>query len=183
MAIGREAIYVALFNQLQTLAAQTNPAAEGTITAAGQVVLPKVAMPPFQFADRRYRPVGDALVKYPALMLVEAGERYKRDVLGAPAAVTLVAYGVLQSAIGTDPNAIDATEINNLADAFEDAVETGAGQFQPGGNTLRTVTAGTSMLTDLALVCWISGRDREVIGQHEQRWSQQIMEIEIIATH
>jgi hypothetical protein len=104
MAIGREAIYAALFELLT----------QKLVAPAG----------PFAFAARRYRPASQTgTANFPALYLIRGREEYRRELLYGPATVALQAQLRIQSVIGEDPNAVTETQMNDLADAVEDVVE------------------------------------------------------------
>jgi hypothetical protein len=169
MALNREAIYAALFDELQTLAVAANPGAT--------YLLPKVAKPPFGFADRRYKIFGQlAKSQYPAMFMQEIGEHYERELMFGPATVTLVAHVVVQSYVGEDPAAIPAQEANNLADAIEDCIETGAGQFLRGHSRLKVNLDGSD---SLVLVARVSGRQVMYNASQNGRYTEATMEIEL----
>lgn len=108
MALGREAIYSALFNQIAAILLQP----------AG----------PFNYAGRRPVSIGTlGAEQYPALVLVEKGEDYDRSRLYAPARVTLYADLHVYSMQGDVPDESDVTNLNALADAVEDAVQAACG--------------------------------------------------------
>lgn len=105
VAIGREAIYEALF---QTLT-------QSLVSLNG----------PFKFASRRRMPMSQITTdNAPAFFLTEEGEVYDRSVLTAPTKVTLLAH-VHIIAIINDPLEVPAFTMNDLADAVETAVTTG----------------------------------------------------------
>jgi hypothetical protein len=154
-ALGREAIYSALFAQLQAKLDASNGG-------------------PFKFMSRRYSPPGSLpSSQYPALFLVEQGEMYERNRLFLPVRVTLLAHAVIQSLIGADPNSTPATEINNLADALETAVTT-----PDNLNGARTTT-----LSQLVQAAYINGRENQLIASASQMYSEQDAEIEMIISH
>ncbi|HWA79623.1 MAG TPA: hypothetical protein VG848_04855 [Acetobacteraceae bacterium] len=108
MALGREAIYSALFSQISAL----------LLAPAG----------PFNYAGRR--PVSMSTLaaeQYPAFVLVETGEDYDRSRLFAPAKVTLRADLFIYSLQGEIPDESDAGALNGLADAVEDAIQAACG--------------------------------------------------------
>jgi hypothetical protein len=108
MALGREAIYSALFAQLAAL-----------------LVWP---LGPFNYAGRRPVSMGTiAAEQYPAFVLVEKGENYDRSRLFAPAKVTLLADLFIYSLQGEVPDESDVAALNMLADAVEDAVQAACG--------------------------------------------------------
>jgi hypothetical protein len=194
MALGREAIYGQLFNELQTLCATTNPDAQAQMLAIGLKPLPKVANPPFVFGGRRWIALStERMDQYPSLMLVEKGETYERELTFAPAKVTLVAHVIVQTASGQNPDDVPAILVNNLADAVEDVIETGAGRFGRGANKLAIPNLDIpisdpdydSIAYDpgSVFVCRISGREVIYPAISEQVFSEQIFEVEIIATH
>lgn len=108
MALGREAIYQALFSQISAL----------IMAPAG----------PFQYAGRRPVSIGTlGAEQYPAFVLVERGENYDRSRLFAPAKVTLFADLFIYAMQGDVPDESDVSNLNALADAVEDAVEAACG--------------------------------------------------------
>ena len=91
MALGREAIYSALFSQIGAL----------LVAPAG----------PFNYAGRR--PVSMSMLaaeQYPAFVLVERGEDYDRHDLYAPARVTLYANLFIYSMFGDVPDEMARNE-------------------------------------------------------------------------
>ncbi len=152
-AIGREAIYAALFAQLNATLLSANGG-------------------PFNYSSRRYQPLGSlSTSQYPAFFLVERGEMYDRKHLWAPAKVSLLAHVVIQSAIGIDPNVVTATEVNDLADAVESAVGVPSWTKQP------------TPLLGLVQIAWINGREIVVPGSIKQQYSEQDLEVELILPH
>jgi hypothetical protein len=110
MAIGREAIYAALFELLTA----------NLLAPAG----------PFAFAARRYRPASQTgTANFPAFYLIRGREEYRRELLYGPATVVLQAHVRIQSVIGDDPNAVTETQMNNLADAVENVIENYGGEL------------------------------------------------------
>lgn len=108
MAIGREQIYSALFNQISAL------------------LLAPVG--PFNYAGRR--PVSMSMLaaeQYPAFVLVEKGEEYDRSRLFAPAKVTLFADLFLYTLQGEVPDESEVAALNGLADSVENAVQSACG--------------------------------------------------------
>jgi len=106
MALGREAIYSALFSQIS--------------------VLLLVPDGPFNYAGRR--PVSMSTLaaeQYPAFVLMEKGEEYDRSRLFTPTKVTLRADLFIYSLQGEVPDESDVSVLNGLADAVEDAVQVG----------------------------------------------------------
>lgn len=194
MSVQREIIYAQLFNVLQTLCASTNPDAAAQIAGVGLAVLPKVANPPFVFGARRYIALSASRMdQYPALILQEKGETYERETIYGPAKVTLVAHVIAQTASGQSPDDVPAILVNNLADAIEDAIETGAGRFPRGSNKLVIPNLDIPPTDpefgevggdyETVLVCRVSGREVIFPALAEQVFSEQIFEVEIIATH
>ena len=121
MSLGRETIYAALFNELQTQCGSTNPDAAALAAAVNIPLLPKVLAPTFVFGSRRPQVLGKLpLDQYPALQMLEKGERYDRPMMRGPAVITLIAHVHIQTASGQDPNAIPAIDANNFADIVED---------------------------------------------------------------
>lgn len=167
MSQGREQIYSTLFTSLVNALLVTPVQAPGAIwQAAGTPTLAK----PFLVASRRTRPLGTlGKGQYPCFYFYEKGEEYQRRLIGGPPIVTFVSYIRLESNLGDDPNLVTAVEVNNLADAVEDAVE-GA-------------LPGTNRLGGLVFECWISGREVVEVSTGPNRFSAQILEIETIVTH
>lgn len=100
----REAIYAALFAQLQTINANL---------VAGA--------PMIQTFMRRLVPTSRVDLQ-PALLMVEASEEYEHTTLSVPAKVTLVASVLIYTRDGADPNAVSATSLNRLLDSLEAAL-------------------------------------------------------------
>ncbi|MDE2100861.1 MAG: hypothetical protein KGL39_26680 [Patescibacteria group bacterium] len=149
MSLGRESIYSSFFNLLKS-----------------QLIAPTG---PFFFGSRRYRPPGQlGQAQYPAFFLTEVGEDYDRSVLYAPANVKLFAHITIQTINGNDPNAITATEINDMADAVEDAVSAAATE------------TGQNILNGKVQEAWINGRQAQVIASISARYSEQVMGVEIV---
>jgi hypothetical protein len=108
MALGREAIYSALFGQISVL------------------LLAPVG--PFNYAGRRPVSIGTiAAEQYPAFVLVEKGEMYERSRLFVPARVTLLADLFVYSLQGDVPDESNVSNLNGLADAVENAVQAACG--------------------------------------------------------
>jgi hypothetical protein len=108
MALGREAIYSALFGEICAL-----------LVAPGG---------PFNYAGRRPISIGSiAAEQYPAFVLIEKGELYDRSRLFAPARVTLLANLFIYSMQGNVPDESDVSSLNGLADAVENAVQAACG--------------------------------------------------------
>ncbi len=100
----REAIYAALFAQLQVINANLAP---GT--------------PAIQTFARRFIPTSRVDLQ-PALLMVEAGEEYEHPAIGAPAKVTLTAQVFVYTRDGADPDAVSATSLNGMLDSLEAAL-------------------------------------------------------------
>jgi len=125
---------------------------------------------PFAIASRRKFALGQAgIANYPALYLIEVGEEYTRQLMFGPPKVTFISHVQLESATGTDPNSVSASEINNLADVVEDAVE--------------GPLPGTDNLGGLVMVSRINGREVVDVASGSGRWTIQILEVETIVTH
>ena len=181
--VSRETIFWNLFNQLVTLAVQANPSDPNK-----PYTLPKQANPPFNWADRRYTPMGGLqALQYPALMMVERGIKWERELIYGPGVAILIVHVIVQS-FNPDPNSIPAVAMNNLGDAVQNCIETGAGQFPAGANTLAVVGAapsaqnmgvrgGTPRLVQLVRM---SGEERFWQVSKEGTYSEADMEIEII---
>ena len=108
MAVGREAAYAALFQQISAL----------LLSPAG----------PFNYAGRRPVSIGTlGAEQYPAFVLVEKGEDYDRSRLFSPAKVTLFADLFIYSLQGEVPDESEVAGLNGLADAVEDAVQAACG--------------------------------------------------------
>jgi len=100
----REAIYAALFEQLQTINANLVPGA-----------------PAIQTFSRRLIPTSRVDLQ-PALLMIEASEEYEHPAISVPPKVTLVANVLLYTRDGADPNAVSATALNRLLDSLEGTV-------------------------------------------------------------
>ncbi len=100
----REAIYAALFAQLQAINANLAPGA-----------------PSIQAFSRRFVSSSRADLQ-PALLMTEVGEEYEHLAFGAPAKVTLIANVFIYTRDGADPNAVSATNLNGLLDSLEAAI-------------------------------------------------------------
>jgi len=156
MALGREAIYSAFFNQIAPLLLKTeqNPGL------------------PFNYGGRR--PVPDTQLaeeQYPAFFLLEQGEIYDRSVLFAPARVSLLCNLSVVSLQGEVPDETNVTDLNNLADAVENAIQSAC---QP---TAQLILGG------LVQQAWITHRTLVITGSYPQRISKQNFGIEIVLPH
>jgi hypothetical protein len=150
--IGREAIYSAFFAQLK--AALVTPTS------------------PFNYAGRRPVPDTDlAEEQYPAFFMMEAGEIYDRSVLFAPARVSLLCTISVVSLQGEVPDETNVSNLNNLADAVESAIQDSVGP-----------TADLT-LGGLVQECWITHRTLTITGSSSQRQSKQNFGIEIVLPH
>lgn len=148
--IGREAIYGRFFAYLK---AQLHDAANA----------------PFRYCNRRYRPPGQQSQEaYPLFYSVGAGEEYDRATLYVPAKVTLFAHITIQTLDGDDPEVVTETELNNLADAVEDAI------------TAVASDTGQSILGGLVQEAWINGRQTHNPATSSGRYSEQIIAVELI---
>lgn len=149
MAVGREAIYQAVFDQLNSVLLVANGG-------------------PFRFSSRRYAPVGTlGSGSYPAFFLTEMGEDYDRSVLFRPANVTLFAHVIIQTREQAK-NVITATEVNNLADAVEDAL------------LAFVQTTGQNTLNGLVQEAWINSRQIQAIASIKAEFSEQDLTVEIV---
>lgn len=173
----RELVYCALFG--------VTPGLSPTPTGKGLLSLlptPTYSVPywqagaaltsnqPFAIAARRKVALGQAgLANYPALYLIEVGEEYTRQLMFGPPKVAFISHVQLESATGTDPSSVSASEINNLADVVEDAVE--------------GPLPGTDNLGGLVMVSRINGREVVDVASGSGRWTIQILEVETIVTH
>lgn len=149
--IGREAIYSAFFAQLST-----------ALLAPG----------PFNYGGRR--PVPDTQLaeeQYPAFFLLEQGEIYDRTVLFAPARVSLMCNLSIVSLQGEVPDETNVTNLNNLADLVESAIQNACGP-----------TADVT-LAGLVQDAWINHRNLVITGSYPQRQSKQNFGIEFVLPH
>ncbi len=171
--------------------ASTNPDAVACAAGVNIPLLPKVLAPTFVFGSRRPQVLGKLpLDQYPALQMLEKGERYDRTMMRGPAVVTLIAHIHIQTATGQDPSAIPATDANNYADLVEDLIETGAGQFGEGANRLvlnlpdsSSGIPGVINPNGPVFVTRTSGREVVYLADNDLVFSEQIIEVEVIATH
>jgi len=151
--LGREAIYSALFTQLSAVLLAGTP-------------------PPFGYGGRRPVPIGQlAEEQYPAFALIEQGEMYDRTVLKAPARVTLMAMLQIVSLQGEVPDETNVTNLNNLADAVESALQDVA------------QTTAQNILGGLVQECWINHRQLVITGSFPQRQCTQNFLIEMVLPH
>ena len=97
----REAIYAALFAQLQTINANL---------VAGA--------PAIQTFGRRLVPCSRVDLQ-PALLMIETSEEYEHTAISVPPKVTLVANVLIYTRDGVDPNAASAIALNRLLDSLE----------------------------------------------------------------
>lgn len=151
--IGREPIYSAFYTQLNAVLLQINGG-------------------PFNYSGRR--PVPDTQLaeeQYPAFFLLEQGEIYDRSVLFAPTKVTLMASLSVVTLQGEVPDETNVTNLNNLADLVESAIQNSVGP--------------TAQLTLNGLVqeCWINHRQLVITGSYPQRQSKQNFMIELVLPH
>lgn len=150
--LGRENIYSAFFAQLK--AALVTPTS------------------PFNYAGRRLVPDTDlAEEQYPAFFMMEAGEIYDRSVLFAPARVSLLCTISVVSLQGEVPDETNVSNLNNLADAVESAIQDSVGP-----------TADLT-LGGLVQECWITHRTLTITGSSSQRQSKQNFGVEIVLPH
>jgi hypothetical protein len=152
MALGRELIYSSLFAQIKQL----------LLYPAGK----------FMYIGRRPVPIAKlALEQYPALFLVEGNEDYSRNVLYTPAKVTLTIYAMIHTNEGAVDDETNVPDLNNLADMFEDALQS------------YCVPTAQNVLNGLVQHAWIEGRQVVITGAWPQRWSEQIFGVKIILPH
>lgn len=152
MSLGREAIYATFFAQLKSV----------LLSPAG----------PFLYLGRRSVAAGALPAEqYPAFFFLEIGEIYDRKVLLRPARVTLQATGVIQSMHGLIPDDSSTGEINNLADAVEDAVNSACG------------TTAQNTLNGLVQQAWIDSRQLTMPAMYSNVWSEQVMGITMVLPH
>jgi hypothetical protein len=100
----REAIYAALFAQLQTINANLVPGA-----------------PAIQTFARRFIPTSRVDLQ-PALLMVEAEEEYEHHAIAIPPKVALKANVLVYTRDGADPNAVSASNLNRILDSLEAAL-------------------------------------------------------------
>jgi hypothetical protein len=152
VGIGREAIYSTFFGQLQgVLLAPTGP---------------------FGYMGRRAVSLGGlAPEQYPAFFFLEIGEIYDRKVLMRPARVTIQASGVIQSMHGLIPDDSSTADLNNLADAVEDAVNSACGR------------TAQNTLNGLVQEAWIDSRQMVLPATYANQWSEQVMGITMVLPH
>ena len=110
----REAIYAALFAQLQAINANLVPGASA-----------------IQAFIRRLVPTSRIDLQ-PALLMIEASEEYEHTTVSVQPKVTLVANVLIYTRDGADPNAVSATGLNHLLDSLEATL----GPVFPGEQTL-----------------------------------------------
>lgn len=152
MALGREKIYSAFFAQIYNI-----------LLAPGAL---------FLYGGRR--PVtlnGLSPDQYPAFFFMETGEIYDRTVLRAPARVSLLATLSIVSILGDIHDETNVPQLNNLADAVEDAVQRAC---EP---TAQNILGG------LVQQAWINHRQVVITGSYPQQTSTQNMGIEIVLPH
>lgn len=156
MSIGREAIYSALFAQLESILLSTASPTPG----------------PLQYMDRRPVPEsGLQQEEYPAGFLIEAGEIYDRSVRFRPATVHLLANLSVVSLQGEVPDVTDVITLNNLADAIEDAIQSAC------------ISTAQNILSGLVQEAWINHRQLTITGSYPQRISKQIFMVEMVLPH
>lgn len=170
--LGREAIYSTLWTSLITLI--PNAVQQGNLWVAGG---PLTSAQPIQVGSRRYHLPGQGPNTYPRIMLIEKGEIYERTTINMPAIVTLIAHVVIQTADGADQSGITATQINNMADAVEGIVENYPSAV--GENQLVSSPGGPP----LVFQCRMSGREVVIVSTQVARFSEQDIEVAVIATH
>jgi hypothetical protein len=163
--IGREAIWSAFFAQLQGILLSANGAAQ-----AGKTV----PSPPGPMNYMGRRPVPDTQMaeeQYPAAFLIEVGETYDRSRLFAPAKVSLLGNLTVLSAHGEVPDETNVTDLNNLADAVESAIQSACGP------TVQNTLGG------LVQQAWINHRQLVITGAYPQRLSKQTFLVELVLPH
>lgn len=152
MALGREQIYGTLFAQLQQRLLAPNG--------------------PFNYMGRRPVPISRlSAEQYPALVLVETGEEYLRNVIFAPTKVILMASAIIQDFEGVTPDENNVGALNDLADSVEDALQSFCGP------------TAQNVLNGLVQQTWIEGRQVVITGSYPQKWSEQVMGIKIVLPH
>ena len=150
--IGREAIWSAFFAQLS--AALLAP------------------IGPCNYGGRRPTPDTQlAAEQYPAFFLLEQGEIYDRSVLFAPARVSLLGSLSIVTLQGDVPDETEVTNLNNLADAIESAVQAACD------------ATASNTLGGLVQNAWINHRTLVITGSYPQRISKQNFGIELVLPH
>jgi hypothetical protein len=152
MALGREAIYSAFFTQLSA-----------ALLGTGK---------PFNYGGRR--PVPDsqlAAEQYPAFFMLETGEIYDRSVRFAPAKVSLLCNLSVVSMQGEVPDETAISNLNNLADAVENAIQGACGP------------TAQNTLSGLVQEAWINHRTLVITGSYPQRQSKMNFGVEIVLPH
>lgn len=155
MAIGREAIWSAFFAQLNA-------------------ILLSSAMPPGPFNYSGRRPVTDqglGAEQYPAFFLMETGEIYDRGVLYAPAKVSLLGNLSVVSDMGDIQDETAVTQLNNLADSVEDAIQSACG------------STAQNTLSGLVQQAWINHRNLVITGSYPQRMAKMNFGVELVLPH
>jgi hypothetical protein len=152
-SLGRETIYKAFFDQ---------------IAASPFLLAPNG---PFYVITRRpLTLMAGGECQYPMLQMREAGEIYDRTVLKAPARVTLLVQMVIQCIIEFDGDLV-VTQLNNLADAVEAAIQSAC-----------DVTAQNT-LTGLVQEAWINHRAQITLPSQASRVAEQVIMVEIVLPH
>lgn len=153
--LGRETIYAAFFAQLQAILLST-------------------ANPPGPFNYMARRPIPDGSLgaeQYPALSMIEQGEIYDRSRLFAPARVSLLCNLSVVTIQGDVEDETNVTNLNNLADAVESAVQSACG------------ATAQNTLGGLVQQAWINHRTLTITGSLPQRFCKQNFGVEIILPH
>ena len=126
----------------------------------------------FGYAGRRMINLGKLPAEqYPAFFFVELGEEYDRGQRFAPAKVTLRAQGIIQTLHGQIEDDSAVADLNNLADVVEHAVQIACGR------------TAQNTLDDLVQEAWINGRQVTTPATMQNRWSEQILGIEMVLPH
>lgn len=154
--IGRELIYSAFFLQLKNILLSTAVPTPGPLNYMGRRPVPDSQLMPEQ---------------YPAGFLIEVGETYDRSRLFAPAKVSLLCNLTVISLQGDVPDETNVTDLNNLADAIESAIQSACGP------------TAQNTLGGLVQQAWINHRQLVITGSYPQRFSKQTFLVELVLPH
>jgi hypothetical protein len=166
----REAIFAALFDVLtQALIVAPTPDPLKAWVVAGGAPTPAQ---PFVVASRRPRDTSQiGAGNVPAFFFYAGDQEVKRPVVFGPLDREFSAHLVIVSGSGLDPNVVAETELHNLADVAEDAVEQESGE-------LRALTLSAAGLP-LAFWARIEGRQKVIVAPVEEGYSSQDIAIRI----
>jgi hypothetical protein len=149
---GREAIYAALFTRIR----------DNVNSKLG------AGVPSIQTFVRRFIPTSRVDLQ-PALLMLEVGERQELPgARGVPNKAILIAHCFIYTRDGADPNAVSASNLNNLLDAVEELVSPQDGIEQTLGG----------------LVHWtrLSGRQSIYEAAQDVTQATSVLEIQMLAT-